>query len=132
MGEVQAADRRSGKHGKRFRQVNAGALFGLQQVEQDPFFGVVRARGIARSRTDSTIALSDEILRRQAFFFAVPPCLADFPMQPFGKRFGKPVGQRFCHDRVVIIMVFFESLAQGLDPDSRGHRKPAQVIRKPR
>jgi len=49
-------------------------------------------------------------------------------MHEFRKCLGEPVGKRFEHDRVVIVVLRFESLDQRIDADAGGHREAAEVI----
>src|SRR5262245_40528205 len=60
--EIQAADRTGRRHRERFSQMNARVLFGLQQIEERSFLGVIWLRRIAGSGPDAAITFFDQIL----------------------------------------------------------------------
>ena len=49
-------------------------------------------------------------------------------MQVFGKGFRQAIGQGFGHDRIVVVMIALEALAEILDSKACAHRKCAQEI----
>ena len=98
MREVQTANRTRRDHGVIFRELNSGIFLRVKQIEQRSLLCVIRQSGIARRRADSTIALADQVLRRQVLTPAVPPLLPRPLMQPLGQGFGETVGERLRHD----------------------------------
>ena len=56
-------------------------------------------------------------------FWPIAPVAAGLLVQLFGERLGQPVGQRFDHDRVVIVVVRLELLHQFLECRSRPSRR---------
>ena len=52
-------------------------------------------------------------------------------MQAFGEGFGEAVGERFGHDRVVVVVVGSELVAQLLQADAAGYCERADVIGQP-
>ena len=91
---------------------------------------MVGASGITRCRPNPAVFLLNQFVLREFFIFAIAPFSADALVQKLGKGFRKTVGQRFSHDRVVIVMVLLEFLDQVLEPMAGSHRKRPEVIRK--
>ena len=60
-----------------------------------------------------------------------PKFLAHTPVQAFGERFGKTIGQRLGDDRGIIVVGMFVSLDHGFLADARGHGEGADVVGKP-
>ena len=59
MAEVETADGTGGIHGEVFGEENLGVLFGLEEIEEEAFFGVIRAGGIAGRGTNAAIVFLD-------------------------------------------------------------------------
>src|SRR4029077_15042522 len=74
--EVVAADRRARPHRERLGQADPGPRCGVQELEERPLLGVVRAGRIAGRRPDALVALSDEVVVGQALVGGVAPQLA--------------------------------------------------------
>ena len=49
-------------------------------------------------------------------------------MQAFGESFREAVGESLCHDRVIVVVLGPEPVAQLLQSDSAGHRERADMI----
>src|ERR1700722_3174372 len=59
--QVPAAHAACRRHGAAFRQADARRALRAQQGEQDRLLGMVRARGVARSRPYAAVALPDQL-----------------------------------------------------------------------
>src|SRR5438132_14413738 len=57
--EIKPADAGAGPHGAAFGKPNASVALDVQQLPERPFFGMVRASGIAGGRPDAPILLAD-------------------------------------------------------------------------
>src|SRR5262249_31641603 len=75
------------------------------------------------------IPLPYQIFMGQALATAVAPFLTRPFVQPFRKSFGQPVCERFRHDGVVIVMVFFDLRTEFLKSSTGGHCEGTNVIR---
>src|SRR5262249_3668398 len=129
--EVQPTDRTGGRHRKALSQMNAYALFRLQQIEQQSFLRVIGLRRITGRGPDAAVTLLDQILGLQIFIPTVAPLLARALVQQFGEGFGQAVRQRLGHNRVVIVQVTLESGAELFEADARGDGEAADVIDPP-
>ena len=49
-------------------------------------------------------------------------------MEPFGERLGQPIGQRLHHDRVVIVVIAFETVPPTRRTDAGRHGERSDVI----
>ena len=58
VGEVQAADG-GGLHGEAFSETGAGVVGGVEELEQEFLFRVVRAGGLARGGVDALVFFFD-------------------------------------------------------------------------
>ena len=110
MSEIKSADTGRRPHRKALGQVHPDRFFGLQQVKQNSFLGVVGAGGIARARDECPGSL----LRSGPRGSAVPACqypsrISRLPVQPLGQGLGESIGEGFDHDCVVVVMLGFES-----------------------
>ena len=61
MGEIHTAHRTGRHHGQAFGQLDTGVLGAFEQIEEQPFLGVVGTGRITGSRTDAAVFLADEI-----------------------------------------------------------------------
>ncbi len=108
MGKIESAYRSCRQHGEALRQRNTGVLFDLQEFEEQLLFGMVRACRIPGRGTDPPILFPDQVFTSQILFLPIPPFGSDPFMEIFGKGFGESIGQRFGHNRIVIVMIFVE------------------------
>src|SRR6266545_7689144 len=102
MREIEAAHAAPRPHGEVFGQLYAGVLLPVEELPEGAFLSVVRARGIARGRSDSAILFVDEVLVGKLLVRAVTPFFTNAFVQVFGKGLGQTIGQRLGHDRVVV------------------------------
>ena len=114
MREIKAAYRAARPHGETLGQLDAGALFHVEQIPEGSLFRVIRTRRITRRRPDAAVFFRDQILGGQFFKFAKTPFFANALVQEFRERFRQPVRQRLGHDGVVIVVVGLEFVHQFL------------------
>ena len=88
---------------------------------------MVRAGGVAECGADAAIFLRDQLIVRELFIRRVPGA-AHIAMDFFCKRFGQTIGERFRHDRVVIVVIALEMRDELVDADACRHRERADVI----
>src|ERR1051326_2177904 len=86
MREVPTADRAGRDHRIALGQMNAGVLLGLQQIEQQPLFRMVRARRIPWRGTDPPVLLTNQLLVREMLVLAVSPLFPHPLMKILGER----------------------------------------------
>src|SRR5688500_11562239 len=128
MSKIPAAHAAGRPHGAAFRELDARVLFRFQQLPENLLFRVVRASWVAGSRTNAAVTFADQVLVAQIFRLPVSqifPCLL---VETLGERFRQTVGNRFGHDRAVVIMVALEFLADFLSPLPGRDREYAEVI----
>ncbi len=90
---------------------------------------MIGARRIAGCRAYPAVFFRDQFVIRQFFVFTVGPIfLAHALVQVFGKRFRKPVGQRFQENGAVIVMLLFELLDAFVDTETSRNRECPDVI----
>src|SRR5207247_4051828 len=89
---------------------------------------MIRAGRIAGRRTDPAISLADQVFAAERPPFAVPPLLARLLVQQLGEGLRQPVGQGLRHDRVVVVVLLLEALADRLNANSARDRERADVI----
>ncbi len=105
--EVESGDGGGGEHGEAFGEMDADGVFDVEEIKEGAFFGVVGASGITRGGSDTAIAFVDQIVVVEVFLFAVAPFVADALVEVFGEGFGESVGEGFCGDGVVIVVIGF-------------------------
>src|SRR5436309_15472775 len=105
MREIEAADAAGGPHGAAFSELDAGVLLRVEQLPENPLFGVVGAGGIAGGGPDAAILFFDQLFGTQILIPAVAPFFTHALVQVFSERFGESVGQRFSHNGVVVVVV---------------------------
>ncbi len=108
--------------------LDAGVLFHLEELPENPLFRVVGARGITRRRPDAAVFFTNQIFGREIFIFAITPLLADALMEEFGEGLRQAVREGFRHDGIVIVMVGLEFPDQFLESVAAGDGKGANVI----
>ena len=64
----------------------------------------------------------------QTFSATVTPFVSHSLVQAFGEGFGQAIGDGLRHDRVVVVVLGPESVAQFLQTDSAGYCESADVI----
>ena len=126
--KIKSAHAAGGPHRKTFRQIDAGVLLRVEQFPENSLFRVIGTGGIARRRPNAAILFRDQIFGGQLFRFAVAPLLADAPVQKFRERLRQPVGQRFRHDGVVVVVVGLEFFYQLINAVAGGDGKGAQMV----
>ncbi len=131
MSKIKPTHARPRPHRKRFGEYHSSVGPHVEQAPKRAFLSMVRARGIACSRPDSTILLMDQFLCTQAFFATVTPLIPNPLVQTFSKSFGKTIGEGFGHDGVVVVMLGTEAVAQLLQPDPAGYRECTDVVLQP-
>ena len=91
-----------------------------------------RTRRVARCRTNALVVFADQILVAEVLISRVAPVHLAHPLvQVLGKGFRQAVGNRFHHDFIVIVVLRFERLRQGIFFQTAGHGKGTEVIRFP-
>ena len=70
----------------------------------------------------------DDFFGAEVFFATVAPFIAYLFVQAFGEGFGETIGDRLCHDCVVVVVVGAEFVAELLQADSGGYRECSDVI----
>ena len=75
--------------------------------------------------------LVDEFRVAELLRAAVAPLIPHALVQALGKGFGQPIGEGLGHDRVVVVVLGAEAVAQFLQADAAGHREGANVIGQP-
>jgi hypothetical protein len=74
---------------------------------------VIGARGVAGGRPDAAVLLGDELGGGESVLaLAEAPLLADALVQTLGEGLGEAVGDRLGHDRVVVVVLRAEGVAQ--------------------
>ena len=94
MPEVVAADRGARQHRERLGQADAGPRLGVEQLEERPLLGVVRAGRVAGRRPDALVALGDEVLVGQAPRRARSPTARGGRARGAARRRPRPAGRR--------------------------------------
>ena len=101
----------------------------VEQLEQRPLLGVVRAGRIAGRRADAAVRFRDQRLFVERFVRRVAPELAPHALvQQLGERLGEAVGERLEHDRVVVVVRRLELAHPLFDADARGDREGTEVV----
>src|SRR6185369_8679170 len=90
--------------------------------------GVVRASRVARCRPDPPIFLLDKIRVAQIFATTVTPFTPHSLVQAFGESFSQAIGQSLRHNRIVVVVLGPEPVAQFLQADPAGYCERADVI----
>ena len=98
------------------------------RLPERTLLGVIWTCRVARGRPDAAILFFDEIGVAQAFLAAVAPFLAYALVQAFGEGFGQAVGNGFRHDRVVVVVLGAEAVAEFLEADAAGHGEGSDVV----
>ena len=101
-------------------------------MPERPFLRVVWACGVTGSRADATIFFLNKLRRRQMFLATVAPLIPHLLVQAFSESFRQSISYSFGHDRVVVIMLGAESVAQLFQANSAGYRECTDVIRQRR
>src|SRR5262249_48392528 len=103
----------------------------VEQTPERALLSVIGACGVARRRPDAAILFLDKLFVAQAFGATITPFVAHSLVQALGEGFREAVGDGFRHDGVVVVMLSSEPIAQLLQTDTAGYRKPTDVIAKP-
>src|SRR6202012_3546363 len=128
MGEVESAHARARPHREGLGDLDSRIRLPIEQTPDRAFFRVVRTCRVARCRPDPTILLLYQLLAAQVFITTVAPLLANPFMQAFGKGFRQAICDGLSHDRVVVIILSPEPVAELLQADSAGHGEGADMI----
>ncbi len=86
---------------------------------------------VAGGWADAAVFFSDQVFARELLGAAEAPGIADFGVKILGKRFGQSVGESFCQDRIVIVVLAVEALGEFIGADAGGDGKRADVILSP-
>ena len=89
---------------------------------------MIGLRGITRRRTDAAIFLRDQIFNAEFLVLTVAPVGARALVQVFGESFSQSIGERLGHNRVVLVVVLFETPGQLLATVARRNGKRADII----
>src|SRR6202012_751288 len=128
MGEVETAHTGARPHRKGFGNQHAGILLHIEQLPERTLLRVVRTCRVTRGRPYAAILLFDEVGVAQAFLAAVAPFLAYALVQAFGEGFRQAVGDGFRHDRVVVVVLGTEAVAEFLETNAAGYRESSDVV----
>jgi hypothetical protein len=82
--EIKAGDGCGGEHGKTFGQGDAGIFFGVDQIEELAFLGVIGRGRLSWRRANAAIAFVDHVFFAQRFREAVLPGVAGAFVEQFG------------------------------------------------
>src|SRR5260370_19685773 len=112
MGEVESTHARSGPHRKRLRYERPGTRMHIEQTPERALLGVIRACRVTCGRPDAAIFLSNKIRVAQALRTTITPFIAHAFVQAFGESLSQAIGEGLRPDRVLVIMICREPLAQ--------------------
>lgn len=86
---------------------------------------MIWAGRVARCRADSSVAFPDELLPTQGFGLVITPKVnTNLLVQMFCHGLSEPIGYRFEHNRVVIIVILLVGVGAFGDTMSCGDAKP--------
>ena len=108
--------------------MHSGVRLHIEQTPECALLRVVRASRIACGRPDPAIFLLDEIRVAQTFITAVTPFASHPLVQAFGESFRQAIGEGLGHDRVVVVVLGPEPVAQFLQTDPAGYCERTDVI----
>ena len=128
MGEVKATHARSGPHRKRFSNQHSGIRLHIEQTPERALLGVIRARRVTCGRSDATILLLNKVRVAQALRTTITPFIAHAFVQAFGESLSQAIGEGLRHDRVVVVVLGLEPVAQLLQADAAGYRERTDMI----
>ena len=93
---------------------------GLEQLEQRPLLGVVRAGRVARGGPDALVALGDQVRVGERLVGRVAPELAaDALVEPLGEGLGQAIGEGLGEDRRVVVVGRLELRDDLVEADAR-------------
>jgi len=69
-------------------------------------------------RADAAVLFTDQFFLGELLGFAVTPLLADAFVEVLGEGLGQTVGERFGHNRVVVVLVRLEFPAEVIDAET--------------
>src|ERR1700727_1979663 len=102
----------------------------IEQAPECALLRVIGARRVARGRSDPTILLLDEIGNAQIFLTTVTPFFPHPLVQALGEGFCQAISDGLRHDRVVVVILRPEPVAQLLQADPTGYRERTDMIGK--
>lgn len=120
MREIQAADGTAGMHGHAFGEFDAGLGGGVEQVEQDGFFGVVWLCGVTGGWADTTVFFTHGFFEAEVTWIFITPSKAGLLVEVFGEGFGQAIGDGFGEDAAVGVMgvvELFGEFVRSMDAD---------------
>src|SRR6476620_10956255 len=89
---------------------------------------MIRTRRVTRSGPDAAILFLDEFSVAQAFIATIAPFITHSLVQAFGEGLCQPVGDGLRHDRVVIVIICLEPVAELSQTYTAGYGEGADVI----
>src|SRR5207249_196684 len=128
MREIETADAAGGPHGAAFSELDAGDLLRVEQLPENPLFGVIGAGGIAGGGPDAAILFFDQLFETQILIRTVAPLVACALVQILSERFSEPVGQRFRYNGVVVVVVGVEWVGRCFEGVAGGDSERAEVV----
>ena len=109
--------------------MHARARLGLEQPEDRPLLGVVRAGRVAGRRADALVGLGDERVVVQRLVRRVAPQLAPHQLvEPLREGLGQPVGERREQDGRVVVVGRLEARPRLVQAVPGGDRERADVV----
>src|SRR5258708_39641813 len=93
---------------------------------------MIGTRRRAGRRPDASVFLGQEILMGEGLALAVAPLVTYALVKALGESFGQPVGERFSHDGIVIVVPSLEGVAHLFEAEPGAHRETANMVGKAR
>ena len=100
----------------------------IEQMPEWALLGVIRARRITCGGPDAAILFLNQFCVAQILCTTVAPFAAHALVQALGESLRQAIGDSLRHDRVVVVVLGPESIAQLLQADPAGHRECTDMI----
>ena len=101
----------------------------VQELEQRGFFRVIWGSRVTGCGANAPIALPDQLLPGQILVLAITPFTSHLGVEPLRKRLCQTIGKSLDHDRIIVVLIFFEVFRQLIRPMSGGDDERSQVVR---